>query len=72
MTNTEITAIRHAAKLKGKGRFHTTTQKEFAETLGIPINTIRDWEQGARKPSGAAMALLKLLQRRPDLIREFQ
>ena len=26
------------------------TQKEFAESLGIPIGTVRNWEQGIAAP----------------------
>ncbi|MCW9717793.1 helix-turn-helix domain-containing protein [Avibacterium sp. 21-599] len=46
------------------------TQDKFANTLGISVNTLRSWEQGVRKPSGAAATLLRLLEKRPELVAE--
>lgn len=46
------------------------SQPKFAEKLGISVNTLRSWEQGLRKPSGAAKTLLDLLSRKPELINE--
>jgi putative transcriptional regulator len=33
----------------------------------VPIDTVRNWEQGKREPRGPARALLKLIERAPDL-----
>ncbi|MEQ9447970.1 MAG: helix-turn-helix domain-containing protein [Rhodospirillaceae bacterium] len=41
------------------------TQKDFAETLGIPLSTVRKWEQGERRPTGAARTLLLLVSKEP-------
>jgi putative transcriptional regulator len=30
------------------------TQLEFAARLGVPVETIRNWEQGKRAPRGPA------------------
>jgi putative transcriptional regulator len=43
------------------------TQAEFAARIGVPIETVRNWEQGKRSPRGPARALLKLLDRAPDV-----
>lgn len=51
-------AIRAATKL---------TQAEFAERIGVPIETVRNWEQGKRSPRGPARALLKVIEQAPDL-----
>src|SRR3954452_20451211 len=32
------------------------TQTEFAARLGVPVETIRNWEQGKRAPRGPARA----------------
>jgi putative transcriptional regulator len=43
------------------------TQAQFAARLGVPVETVRNWEQGKRAPRGPARALLKLIERAPDL-----
>ena len=48
------------------------SQRQFAETIGISVNTLKSWEQGQRKPSGAAEALLTLLGNHPELIVELR
>jgi putative transcriptional regulator len=34
------------------------SQAEFARTYGIPLGTLRDWEQGRSDPDAAGMAYL--------------
>jgi putative transcriptional regulator len=43
------------------------TQAEFAARIDVPIETVRNWEQGKRSPRGPARALLKLLDQAPDV-----
>jgi putative transcriptional regulator len=43
------------------------TQQQFAARLGVPLDTIRNWEQGKRTPRGPARALLMLIARAPEL-----
>ncbi len=43
------------------------TQAEFALRIGVPIETVRNWEQGKRSPRGPARALLKLIEKAPDM-----
>lgn len=42
------------------------SQSEFAARIDVPIDTIRNWEQGKRAPTGAARALLKILDKAPE------
>ncbi|MCY4406176.1 MAG: helix-turn-helix domain-containing protein [Rhodospirillaceae bacterium] len=42
------------------------TQVEFARRIGVPHETIRNWEQGKRGPTGAARALLRILDKAPE------
>ncbi|PKL47056.1 MAG: transcriptional regulator [Candidatus Riflebacteria bacterium HGW-Riflebacteria-2] len=44
------------------------TQREFALMIGISVATLRNWEQGRRRPEGPAMVLLKIAQTNPELI----
>jgi putative transcriptional regulator len=44
------------------------TQMEFASRLGVPVETIRNWEQGKRMPRGPARALLAVIAHAPDTV----
>lgn len=46
------------------------SQTQFAQLLGVSKRTLQDWEQGRREPSGAAKSLLKVAEKRPDVLRE--
>jgi putative transcriptional regulator len=43
------------------------TQAEFAARIGVPIETVRNWEQGKRSPRGPARALLKVIDQAPQV-----
>ena len=57
----DITALRNFVGL---------TQAEFAQALEISVHTLRNWEQGRRKPEGPALALLRIAARHPRIIHE--
>ena len=42
------------------------TQAAFAQKIEVPVETVRNWEQGKRSPRGPARALLKLIATAPD------
>ena len=42
------------------------TQLEFSQRIDVSLDTIRNWEQGKRCPTGAAKALLKILDKAPE------
>ena len=44
------------------------TQMEFASRLGVPVETIRNWEQGKRMPRGPARALLAVIAHAPEAV----
>jgi putative transcriptional regulator len=44
------------------------TQMEFASRLGVPVETIRNWEQGKRVPRGPARALLAVIAHAPETV----
>lgn len=51
-------------------KFVGLSQTRFAEALGISVHTLRNWEQGRRRPEGPALALLRIAARHPTIIRE--
>ncbi|MEN3237928.1 helix-turn-helix domain-containing protein [Methylobacterium ajmalii] len=57
----DVAAIRKATDL---------SQDVFARRIGVAVGTLRNWEQGRRKPEGPARVLLALLERNPRLVEE--
>lgn len=55
----DVAAIRKAQHLSQAG---------FAQRYGLPVSTIRDWEQGRRRPDRAAYLLLRLIEAEPDVV----
>ena len=46
------------------------SQAAFAGLMGVSLRTVQDWEQGRRKPSGPAEALLRIAQQKPEVFAE--
>ncbi len=46
------------------------SQAKFATALGVSKRTLQEWEQGRRKPTGAARSLLAIATKRPEILRE--
>lgn len=44
------------------------SQALFADRYGIPVASLRDWEQGRRLPDAAARSYLRAITRLPDAI----
>ena len=42
------------------------TQQELSQRIDVSLETIRNWEQGKRSPTGAAKTLLRVLDRAPE------
>jgi putative transcriptional regulator len=47
---------------------YNLTQTEFAALLGISVRTLRNWEQGRRKPEGPARILLQVAAKHPEAV----
>jgi DNA-binding transcriptional regulator YiaG len=46
------------------------SQGAFALVFGIPLPTVKDWEQGRRKPDAPARAYLHVISRNPSAVRD--
>ena len=44
------------------------SQKQFADRYGFSVETIRNYEQGHRRPSGPARVLLSVIANEPDAV----
>jgi putative transcriptional regulator len=43
---------------------------EFARVMGVSPRTVEGWEQGRRRPSGAASLLLRIAVKHPRIVKE--
>ncbi|MBE7494179.1 MAG: helix-turn-helix domain-containing protein [Verrucomicrobiaceae bacterium] len=76
MPNVRITQVAVPPKLKPlpaadikRIRTHLgVSQATFAALLNVPRNTAISWENGVRKPSGAALKLLSLVRQKPEIL----
>jgi putative transcriptional regulator len=50
-----------------RGKFGAT-QREFAALIGISWETLRNWEEGRRRPHGPARALLRAIDADPVVL----
>jgi putative transcriptional regulator len=63
----EADALQDAAKFARRVRKRLVlSQAEFSLRIFVSLETIRNWEQGKRYPTGAAKALLKILDKAPE------
>ena len=61
-------AMQDAAQFARRVRLRMgLSQAELAQRIDVSLETIRNWEQGKRSPTGAAKALLRLLDKAPEL-----
>lgn len=44
------------------------TQKKFASFLNVSVPTLRNWEQGIKKPQGPVKVLLDIINNNPKLV----
>lgn len=55
----DVRAIREALGL---------TQEQFAARFGFSVWSVRNWEQGVRRPEGPARVLLRVIEREPEAV----
>jgi putative transcriptional regulator len=44
------------------------SQAEFASRFGFKLDAVQNWEQGRRRPEGAARAFLRVIEREPEAV----
>ncbi|MCC7140016.1 MAG: helix-turn-helix domain-containing protein [Planctomycetes bacterium] len=62
----EVRSGRDVAALR---RFVGMTPEQFARAMAISVDTIQSWEQGRRRPRGAAVALIRIVACDPRVLR---
>jgi len=46
------------------------SQDRFAQAFGVSASTVRKWEQGQRRPTGAARVLVRVIEKDPEAVRD--
>ncbi|HBL26411.1 MAG TPA: transcriptional regulator [Acidobacteria bacterium] len=54
--------------IRGIREKHGLSQPGFAAMMGISVGTLRNWEQGRRKPEGSARVLLEVVEMHPEAV----
>ena len=44
------------------------TQQAFADIFAVALGTVRNWEQGRRRPEGPAKVLLNIIKKEPKVV----
>lgn len=58
------------AEIRAIRRSMNASQIKFAKLLNVSANTVESWEQGARRPRQAALKLLTIARKRPEVLLE--
>ncbi len=46
------------------------SQREYADLLSLDVRTLQNWEQGRNRPDPAAISLMRIFDRAPDMVGE--
>jgi putative transcriptional regulator len=63
----DVRSIRLNLHARGGGSLGAT-QQTFADAIGVPVKTLRNWEQRRREPTGPARVLLMMIERNPWIV----
>jgi putative transcriptional regulator len=61
--------VNQASVVRVRGKLGLS-QSKFASLLGISTDTLQNWEQGRRSPTGPAKVLLRIATRHPEILLE--
>lgn len=66
-----VTRVKLSSAAEARARLGVS-QSAFAKLLGVSLRTLQDWEQGRRKPTGAAQTLLRVAVQHPEALLDLQ
>jgi len=61
MTEEELDKIKAVPRVRTIRKVLKLTQAQFSERYGIPVGTLRDWEQGTKEPDTAAKSYIRCI-----------
>jgi putative transcriptional regulator len=70
LTEADMRRMKQTPRVKIVRRALGLTQEEFAARYRIPVDTLRDWEDGRTQPDEAARAYLAVIAREPEMVRK--
>lgn len=70
LTDDQLARMRRVPDPQGIRESLGLTQREFAKQFHIALDTLRDWEQGVRRPDSLARAYLWVIETNPEAVRE--
>jgi putative transcriptional regulator len=70
LTEDELRQLQRVPNPKSIREHLHLTQQQFAETFGLSLGTVRDWEQGRFEPDQAAKTLLKVIACNPEAVKQ--
>jgi putative transcriptional regulator len=70
LTEAQLKRMRRSPFAKQVRQRLALSQEDFATVFGIPIGTLRDWEQGRAEPDQAAQSYLRVIARNPKAVRK--
>ena len=56
------------AKIVSLRKQYRMSQAVFAAVVNVSVKTVQSWEQGLRRPSDAALRMLQVIRREPDVV----
>lgn len=68
LTDAELRSFRRVVDVRGIRQRQHLTQEQFSHRYRIPLGTLRDWEQRAHVPDGAAKTLLRVIDKYPEIV----
>lgn len=70
MSRTQLARMKRVPRTKTLRRALGLTQEDFSQRYGIPLGTLRDWEQERTEPDGAARTYLNVIAAAPELVQD--
>ena len=68
LTDEQLAGMRPVSEVKRLRWSMKLSQADFASQFGIPLGTLRDWEQRKSEPDAAAQVLLRVIRIAPETV----
>lgn len=68
LTRTQFAKLKRVPLIRRVRRSLGISQETFAKRFGIPLGTLRDWEQGRTEPDAASRSFIKVIERDPKAV----